>query len=194
MALIDFSFSASQNGVGFYLYIFYGSHLLRNPYRGSCGADSLSDPLNSYQGGSNCSMLPTSSPSASCVLQNSHCTRWWAQRLAKRSSGSPLCHLDTGPGPSLFCPQPEGLFDSEKKNRSKNPQSVVAVTSFFVLLTTLCIISLFEFFHHSGIWRSSKCTSLLWESISVNSYLLQTRKEVSMAFFCVTQGLETVYF
>lgn len=42
----------------------------------------------------------TSAPSASCAPRSSHCRRWSVQPPVRRSSGSPLCHPGTGPGPS----------------------------------------------------------------------------------------------
>lgn len=76
---------------------------------------------NSYQGGSNCSVLTTSFQFASSVLQNSHCMQLWAQQLAKRSSVSPISHLGTDPGPSLFCSWPEGLFNFPKIQKMPLP-------------------------------------------------------------------------
>ena len=89
---------------------------MKTLYRGKLwGRDSLSDPLGElFTGEEVAAQLPTSFPSASCVLQNSHCTQWWARQLVKRSSGSPLGHLSIGPGLSLCCLRPEGLFDFPK--------------------------------------------------------------------------------
>lgn len=86
------------------------------------GPDRLSRSSEADSSGRNASRReyqgvtgPTSFPSASCVLQNSRCMQWWALQLVTKSSGSRLCRLGTGPGPSLFCPQPGGPFDSINK-------------------------------------------------------------------------------
>ena len=86
---------------------------MKSSYKGKLwGRDSLSDPLGEHFIGEEvAAQLPTSFPSASYVLQNSHCTQWWARQVAKRSSENPLNHFSTGLGLSLFCLRPEGLFD-----------------------------------------------------------------------------------
>ena len=85
--------------------------------------DFLSDPLwELFIREEVATQLPTSFPCASCVLQNSHCMQWWAQQLAKRSSGSPLGHVGTSPGLSLICLWPEGLFDFQKIQGTPFPQ------------------------------------------------------------------------
>lgn len=72
---IHFSLSACQIGVGCYLCISWGSWSAPEKQPGRF----LKEPCGREDQGS---IRPTSSPSASCVLQNSHCMQWWALQPA----------------------------------------------------------------------------------------------------------------
>ena len=89
---------------------------MKSSYRGRLwGKDSLNNTLGELLIREQvAAQLPTTFPSASGILQNSHCMWRWAQQLAKRSSGIPLGHLSIGLGPLLFCLRPESLLDFPK--------------------------------------------------------------------------------